>query len=389
MSVLSTRGRRQSAIAIFTAILAFVDAAAVSAGQPYTIANFPVEARAQDAVSAKEQAIAEGQKAALKSLFRRIVPVTAYRGLDRLAAADAASLLDGVAVRTERNSTTTYIAALDFSFQPDAVREFLRAQGVPYVDTQAARVVLVPVTRDGKAAAGSAAEFKAASGTWANVWSGFDLENTVAPVQVRALMPELAPHVLRQFYDGAGDPARQLAGTYASERVVVAIADVDRAAGRVHVMLAGEDAVGPFAWQRSYRIADGDLAYTLELAAVVSLGVLEGRWKAINDPGGGGSAYPAAAFGADPSLGPSVSGPADDIAFEAVYRGTQEWDQIRRVLLEAPGIDDIRIGSVTAGRAAVSLKYPGGGMALASLLSQYGLTMQTEMGRLIVRSQER
>ena len=371
---------------IGTALLsAHAAVAAPAANRAYTVAKYPVEARAKDAVAAKEQAIADGQKAALRSIFKRIVPVTAYRSLDRLAAADAASLIDGVSVRSERNSSTAYIASLDFAFQPDAVRELLQREGVPYVDTQAPETILVPIARDGGATAAGGQEFRPASGTWATLWPSLDLTNSVTPMRVTPLKPELSAAALRQFYDGTGDPAQSLLQAYGAERVVVAIADIDRPAQRVHVMLAGEDAAGPFAWKRSYRIADNDIAYTLELAAVVSLGVLEGRWKAINDSSAGiASGSYGGGFGAAGGYGGG-----EDIAFEAVYGAMTEWDQIRRVLLEAPGIDDIRIGSVTAGRAAVSVRYPGGGPALAAALSRYGLTMQNELGRLVVRSELR
>jgi hypothetical protein len=59
------------------------------------------------------------------------------------------------------------------------------------------------------------------------------------------------------------------------------------------------------------------------------------------------------------------------------------------VLLEAPGIDDIRIGSVAGGRASVSVKYPGGGAALAQALAGYGLTLQDAGGLWVMRSGRR
>src|SRR5688572_8696330 len=112
----------------------------------YTIANYPVEASAQDAVAAKEKAHAEGQQAALGALLKRLVPVTAYNHIDSLKHLRADDFSNGVAVRSETNSRTQYIASLDFSFQPDAVRGLLQREGVPFVDEQAPRMVLVPLT---------------------------------------------------------------------------------------------------------------------------------------------------------------------------------------------------------------------------------------------------
>jgi hypothetical protein len=358
-----------------------------AADRTYTIANYPVEARAANAVAAKETAIADGQKAAFRSLLKRIVPVTSYRDIERLAATDPATLIDGVAVRSERNSATEYIANLDISFQAAEVRNLLNSQGVPFVDTQAPATVIVPLTRDAKSAAGPSGEFRSASGNWGTVWPTLDVENSVSPLKVDRLKPELGPDTLRGLYDDAERTASimTLAAAYGTDQVVLAIAEVDTEGRKVHVLLAGQDAAGPFALKRAYRLSDGDLAYTLELAAVVSQGILEGRWKAVNSSVSGAAAAPyAAGVGGYPA--PGAMG--DDVSFDAQFAGQNEWNAMRRVLLEAPGIDDIRIGTVSAGSASVSVKYPGGGPALAQALAGYGISL-TDTGGLWVMRQGR
>jgi hypothetical protein len=358
-----------------------------AADRTYTIANYPVEARAANAVAAKETAIADGQKAAFRSLLKRIVPVTSYRDIERLAATDPATLIDGVAVRSERNSATEYIANLDISFQAAEVRDLLTRQGVPFVDTQAPATIIVPLTRDAKSSAGPAGEFRAASGAWGTVWPTLDLANSVSPLKAEALKPELGPDTLRGLYDEATRNASvmTLAAAYGTDQVVLAIAEVDTEGRKVNVLLAGQDAAGPFALNRAYRLNDGDLAYTLELAAVVSQGVLEGRWKAVNS---GGAVAAAAPYAADPG-GYAATAPAgDEVAFDAQFAGQNEWNAMRRVLLEAPGIDDIRIGTVSAGNASISVKYPGGGPALAQALAGYGISL-TDTGGLWVMRQGR
>ncbi len=373
-------------------IVAALGAAGPVAAKPavdraYTIANYPVEARAANAVAAKDAAIADGQKAAFRSLLKRIVPVTSYRDIERVAATDPATLIDGVAVRSERNSATEYIANLDISFQAAEVRDLLTRQGIPFVDTQAPATIIVPLTRDAKAAAGPAGEFRAASGAWGTIWPTLDLANSVSPLKVETLKPELGPDTLRGLYDEATRNASvmTLAAAYGTDQVVLAIAEVDTEGRKVNVLLAGQDAAGPFALQRAYRLNDGDLAYTLELAAVVSQGVLEGRWKAVNS---GGSVAAAPAFGAAGGGFAPASPAGDEVAFDAQFAGQNEWNAMRRVLLEAPGIDDIRIGTVSAGSASVSVKYPGGGPALAQALAGYGISL-TDTGGLWVMRQGR
>lgn len=130
--------RTQKTGFILVAVLAAFAAAAPQAiargGKVFTVANYPVEATAENAVAAKDKAHAEGQQAALGALLKRLVPVTAYNRLDRLKTFRAADFIDGVAVRSERNSRTRYIASLDFSFQADAVRDLLHREGVPFVE---------------------------------------------------------------------------------------------------------------------------------------------------------------------------------------------------------------------------------------------------------------
>ena len=53
----------------------------------------------------------------------------------------------GMRVRAERNSATDYIASLDFSFQPRAIRALLQQEGLPFVELQAPAVAVIPVSR--------------------------------------------------------------------------------------------------------------------------------------------------------------------------------------------------------------------------------------------------
>jgi hypothetical protein len=72
----------------------------------FVIGNYPVEAHAADAVTAKEHAITDGQQAAFRSLLKRIVPVTSYNRLKQIRTTPAGPLIEGFSVRSERNSAT-------------------------------------------------------------------------------------------------------------------------------------------------------------------------------------------------------------------------------------------------------------------------------------------
>lgn len=325
----------------------------------FTVENYPVEAVAENAVAAKKKALTDGRNAAFRSLLKRLVPVTAYSQLTRLKDVDANALVEGVSVRSERNSPTEYIASLDFVFQADQVRGLLRSNGIPFVDEQAATSVIVPVVRED---ASKPAQTRA---RWNDTWRQLDLKNALSPLRVEELKPVIHVDTIRMAMDSDSNAERILATEYQSERVMLVVATINREAKKVDVTISGRDAVGPINWMRSYRLIDGDQAYTLELVAVVSLGVLEGRWKALKSRGMSG----VGAFG---------SGAAQDIPIQVAFSGLQEWNTIRRRLLETPGVENIRVNSVSARGAAVALSFPGGGGPLAQVLAQQGLSlMQT------------
>ena len=162
-------------------------AAAPAADAVFTVGNYPVEARAENAVTAKTKALFDGQQAAFRSLLKRLVPVTAYQRLRQLRTLQVGDLVEGVSVRSERNSSTDYIASLDFAFQSNAVRDLLRREGIPFTDQQAPTLTLVPLWRT----AASAAPREDAA--WTNVWKGLDLEHALTPVKLQALKKEIAP----------------------------------------------------------------------------------------------------------------------------------------------------------------------------------------------------
>ncbi len=291
MTTISTRSARGRAKRLRVPLLGLLllsaagaETRAASTDAVFTVGNYPVEARADNAVAAKDRALADGQQAALRSLLKRLVPVTAYARIRKLSTTRAGDLIEGYKVRSERNSATEYIASLDFSFQAKAVRDMLRREGIAFTDEQAPALIVIPVRRT---AASAAPDNEAA---WANVWKGLDLEHALTPVKLQTLKKEIAADTVNALADGDGSAIRGLAAAYGSELVLLAVAEQDDAAGRLNVTLSGRDAVGAFTLKRAYRLDAGDPAYTSELAAVVSLGILEGRWKAIEIAPGRGRA---------------------------------------------------------------------------------------------------
>jgi len=350
-------------------------AVAAPSDEVFTVGNYPVDAEAANAVAAKKKAMADGQQAAFRSLLKRLVPVTDYDRLRRLSSLKSSGFLDGVAVRSERNSSTRYIASLDFSFRADSVRAVLQQEGIPFIEEQAREITVVPVVvgADGTVDAGAAAK------AWTQAWKDLDLEHSLTPFGLQPIKGEIAPDTLKAAAAGRGGAERSLAGAYGTPYVLLAIAEPDPAAKRLNVTLTGIDAVGSFTLRRSYRVFDGDTVYAMELAAVVGLGVLEGRWKARKLP-------PVAASGYAPAYASASSGGGTQVSMRAQYQSLSEWSEMRRQLLSLPGVEDVRIEAESARGADLTLRFPGGASKLASALYGSGLALENGSDRLILRT---
>ncbi|MGL4395689.1 MAG: DUF2066 domain-containing protein [Hyphomicrobium sp.] len=348
--------------------------AASPADKVFTVADYPVEATESNAVAAKDRAMAEGQTAAFRSLLKRIVPVTAYKQLARLKGVKAGDLLSGVSVRSEQTSSTTYIASLDFAFQADAVRNLLNHEGIAFVDGPAAEVTLVALRRDA-----AAAPVKSDTGAWKRAWSGLDLKHTVTPLALADLKATVHNDTVTMLLNGDGSAQRILTGEYQSERVVLALAEPDTAAKTLVVTLVGQDATGPLNLKRTYRVSDGDFTYASELAAVVALGVLEGRWKAVSSRGTVAEPYAAPPVDVSKPVwsagGQTAASGGDAVALVAEFTSLAQWNEIRTQLLDTPGVDGLEIASVSARNADLALTFPGGAAALANALGGRGLAL--------------
>jgi hypothetical protein len=89
------RPRRGVLLALALTLVAGAAHCAAAAEAVFTVANYPVEARADNAATAKDRALADGQQAAFRSLLKRLVPVTAYARIRQLRDVRAGDLVVG------------------------------------------------------------------------------------------------------------------------------------------------------------------------------------------------------------------------------------------------------------------------------------------------------
>ncbi len=369
---------RGAAVTMATLALALAVAiaprTAAAQDRVFTVAKYPVDATGANAVAAKRQALSEGRRAAFRSLLKRLMPAAQYDRIDViLQHSDPDRLIAGTRVVSEENSATQYIATLDFSFDPDGVRALLQSNGATFLDQPAPATVLLPLYTAPRATGAASAGLSGASGLrlWRRVWSDLDLANALAPLDLAPAM-SVSPDELAALKAADPDVLARIAGAARSAQFIIAEARPDPSAGILHVTLAGQDAAGRFALDTRFELDAEDPRYSLELAAVVTQGILEGRWKSL-------------LLGAGPAMPVMTGGPPTPLQLVAEFSTLAQWHRQQQVLAGTPGVSELQIGGVSGRSASIALVYPGGGPALQAALSARGLTLENINGFWVMR----
>jgi hypothetical protein len=358
-------GGQWPVVVCLAAVLALLWAAPARAASVYVISNLSVEAEAKDAVQAKKKALEAAERRAMAILLRRLAPFGAYERLPSPKISIIEELIEGFSVQRESNSATRYLATLDFTFQRNAVRQFLSGYGIPYAEGQAPKVMLLPVfVNNGKIA-------RSTANPWRKAWRGLDLVNTVTPVKLAAVGGAVTDTVIAGLQAGDDSAFEALTAAYKSDRFVVALASYDETTGKLTTRYYGVDAAGAVKLVRDDRVWDGDVKASANHAAMVGLGILEGRWKAVKAPSG-----EIGSNGADTAFGMTVE-----------FAGLQQWQQMRARLTRVPGVQALKITSLSARSADVSLQYPGGAERLSRQLGAYNLFLENAGEAWILRGE--
>ena len=116
-----------------------------SGADVFTVSGITVDATSSDAVSARAQAVREGQQAGLDRLLRRLVPAEAYPRLPPAASLPIDNYVQSFEIADEELSSTRYIANLRVAYDPDAVRALLSQGGFASAQAVSMPVVVLPL----------------------------------------------------------------------------------------------------------------------------------------------------------------------------------------------------------------------------------------------------
>lgn len=145
--MLIRRTRTLLAVGLIAAVagLAARPAAAGTEEEVFTVRGVPVDVTAETAAAAREQAHAEGHVKAMEILLARLLPREDVARVRPLKPAEVVEYVKDFEVAHERTSDVRYLANMTFRFKPAAVRELLRANGLPFAETLSKPVLVLPI----------------------------------------------------------------------------------------------------------------------------------------------------------------------------------------------------------------------------------------------------
>ena len=334
---------------------------AVNQGAPdvFTVTGIEVDATSSDAVTARTQAIREGQQAGLDRLLRRLVPEADYGRLPPASSLPIDDYVQSFEIANEELSSTRYIAQMTVAYDPGEVRDLLRRGRFAAAETASMPVVVLPLyeTEQG-------ARLWQDDNPWWQAWADhMDPEQLLRLVLPLGDLEDIATVSVAQAQ--AGDPLAlgNLAARYGADSTLLVTAAAvggaspeDVRAVRLDARRIGEIqqegqpltlAVGP----------DQPLDQVLGQAVEQIQASLDEQWKSANllrfDQGGTMLA------------GVPIARLAD-------------WVAVKRGLERLPEVSEITITSFARDQVGLEIRYIGDQFRLEQALARLGLALTRE-----------
>lgn len=361
----------RSAIVVWPAgagpLLALLLAAAVLVGpaparaqsfdaELFQVTGIRVDETDQTAAAARMKALAAGERRAWEVLVERLVD-PAQRA--RMAALpNIGDAVKDFSVTDEKVSAVRYIATLNYTFRPDAVKRLLAGRSARFAVTRSKPMLVVPVLA---AAPGGPA---GAAGVWRDAWR--------SAARSRGLVP------LRIADDGSdiGLPGADAAAAVDRSR----LADLARRNDADDALVTIAMVTGaPDAGSRSLKVTSARYPATGNAQPLPDktfpLGAPEGDAAVFNDA--------AAAVAQDVDAvwrrGNAVSTKAVAIITVRVPTVTlDDWVAMRRRLADVPQAEQVQVLAVGRDYATVAISYPGGPDDLTAALGKRGLALRND-----------
>jgi hypothetical protein len=313
--------------------------------------DLAVDATADSAVAARSIALAQGQRAALNQIFRRITLREDWPRLPAVTAQELPDLVSALAIAEEKTSDVRYLAKLSVRFKERAIHGLLNEAGISYSDTRAKPALILPVWEKG-----GVRQLFEDSNAWRQAWETLPLmEDDLLPLRLPLSdLEDISALGADAALLGYWNRFAKLTARYGVDSVIaVHAANLSGGAMQVDIHWHGED--GTTTTVDSYPAQQGETTQQFlgRLAALIAA-ELGDDWKRrtlLN-------------FEDQNSLSARI--PFEDL---------KSWQLIRRKLREITVVRKVDVLSITRFDAQVVLNYLGDEERLSLSLAQQDLLL--------------
>lgn len=325
-------------IIMFSAVSAFAE-------DPYIVRNVHVDATAKNALEAQTLAISQGQVQAANILIERmsLASERASKGFRGVSQADGMKMIRAQEIANEKRSTNRYLGDVTFAFNPNAISQYMRVNGLTLVATQSRRRLVIPVLDGAGLWDGN---------EWSQAWQAARFENTLTPMGTITPRPGLERFINDRSAKSPSLKNLQAIGQlFGVEQVLIAVAQPTYQGYTVRLKDVALDSgasrtLGPFK------------GVTAEVAALAVVSALENDWKTSS---------------VTTSSSKSVTMPVS-----VLYRSQAEWLQLQDVINGSAQIRSARLEAMSKRGASMVLTYGGDIERLRTELAYKGVRLDED-----------
>ena len=341
---------------VLAAVFAVCASARAQAPSVFTVRNVAVDQTAATAAEAREAALLDGERKAFRQLLERLTPLAQHTKLPRATNQQVADLIENFEVQSERASAVRYIATYTFRFNPDGIRAMLRRANIPFSETYARPLVVLPIFHQGDVAV-----LWDEPNPWLAAWRTLPPTDGLQPLIVPlGDLSDIGMISADQAQRGDAERIAAIANKYSAGGAVLVEAMIEQS-GRMAAQIATtrfDGGGGDQTLVESYTAnADESVDALLARAAAQTASAIEEQWKSDV----------ALQFGQEATL-------VTDVVFAALG----DWVAVRDRLAETAMIRRTEVLNLSRNRAQLELHFIGSESGLRLALAQKDLVLDRD-----------
>jgi hypothetical protein len=311
----------------------------------FTVSNLHVDATGASSTEALNAAIAQGRSRAFQVIYRRLTRQADWARQPPLDGGTLLRLSRGYNIANERRSTTRYVADVTYMFNPEAVARLLRSSGIAFSQSQARRILVIPMSPG------------VGPGPWAAALTAPAMRDSQVPFTVLAAEDDAALAALN--FDAAG--WNDVAAVAAKNRVTdVALVQAVYANGKMTVNIKRLGATEQPAKTQADVPVTGTVGTAYPVAAQAAVRAMEDLWKTRS------------------AIDFSQRG---HLTVDVRIASLEQWGEIQTALAGTSNVTGTTVTAMTTGYARMNLTYQGGTDQLREALGGAGLSLSNRAGQ--------